>query len=114
MKVKNTDRWSRRKLRVSAKLHGSKEKPRVVIFRSNKYIYSQAVDDTTRKTIAASSALKIKKMKKTDQAREVGKELAKILKVKGISQGIFDRGPYTYNGRVKALAEGLREGGIKI
>ena len=113
------DRVMRRKRRVSSQLWGTNARPRISIFRSNMYIYAQAIDDEGRKTVAASSSLQSKKssdkkMKKSEVARETGKALAKILLEKNIKEGVFDRNRYAYNGRVKMLAEGLREGGLKI
>lgn len=113
MKKVTTDRKLRRKRRVSSNIHGTSDKPRVVVFRSNKYIYAQAIDDVARKTIASSSAQGLKG-KKSDQAKEVGVNLAGKLKEKKIEKAVFDRSSYTYLGRVKALCDGLREGGIKI
>ncbi|EKE14452.1 MAG: 50S ribosomal protein L18 [uncultured bacterium] len=116
----NLDRKLRRKRRVSSNIHGTSDRPRVSIFRSSKYIYAQAIDDKTRKTILtfSNSDLKkdasFKKGKKIDDSKKIGFELAKKLIEKKISSGVFDRGSYAYNGRVKAIAEGLREGGLKI
>ena len=114
-----TQKLNRQK-RVRAKIHGSMNKPRLSVFRSNKFIYVQAIDDGTRKTISSfsNSDLKkdtdFKKGKKRDDSKKIGIELAKKLIEKKISSGVFDRGSYAYNGRVKAIAEGLREGGLKI
>ncbi len=116
----NFDRKIRRKKRISANITGTKEKPRISIFRSNRYIYAQAIDDVGRLTIVSVTSIPSKKNislaneKKTVVAKQVGVLLAKVLKEKKIETGVFDRGMYAYNGRVKALAEGLREGGLKI
>ena len=93
--------------------------PRVSVFRSNRYIYLQAIDDEKKTTLAAFSSLMIKgetgkKITKTEMARLTGEGLARALIKKGIKQAIFDRGSYGYLGRVKALTEGIRTGGIKI
>lgn len=124
MKIINKNQRLRRKRRVSNNIFGTEKKPRFSVFRSNKYIYIQAIDDEKRITLTSFSSLKLKKEKnitkekerltKTEEARLVGITFAKILKEKNIITGVFDRGSYTYGGRVKALAEGLREGGIKI
>jgi large subunit ribosomal protein L18 len=116
MKKINNQRMLRRKFRISKNIFGTKDKPRISVYRSNKFIYAQAIDDQERKTILASSSLKLKedKLNKTDAAKLVGKKLAEALIAKGVTRGIFDRGQYTYNGRVKALAEGLREGKLVI
>jgi len=110
----NFDKKLRKKRRVSANIKGTDKKPRVTVFRSNRYIYAQVIDDEKRITLAASSSLKMKKDKKTNQAKIVGLKLAEILKSKKINTVVFDRGVYIYKGRVKSLAEGLREGGIKV
>lgn len=94
--------------------------PRISVFASNRYTYAQAIDDEARKTLAAYSSLKLarskklEKRKKVDEAKMVGLELVKIMKKEGIIKAVFDRGRYAYKGRVKAVAEGLREGGLKI
>lgn len=114
------DRKIRRKRRVSLNIVGTKERPRISLYRSNRYIYAQAVDDISRTTIAAYSSLqlikdnKLEKLKKVEEAKKVGLELAKILKEKKAAKGVFDRSFYSYKGRVKALAEGLRDGGLEI
>lgn len=108
-------RKTRRKTRVSANIVGTAARPRVSIYRSNKFIYAQAIDDDAAKTLAACSSLKLDvKGTKTERAREVGKRLAEMLKKINITTVVFDRGAYLYNGRVKNLAEGLREGEIKV
>lgn len=116
----NFDRKLRRKRRISANIHGTSDRPRISVFRSNHYIYAQAIDDETRKTILSfsNSDLKkdtdFKKGKKREDSKKIGIGFAKKLIKNKIKTGIFDRGSYAYNGRVKALAEGLREGGLKI
>ncbi len=120
MRKINFNRRIRRKKRISENITGTKEKPRISVFRSNRYIYVQAIDDMGRSTIAFASSATFKKTrgsnkeKKTIEAKQVGILLAKELKEKKIETGVFDRGMYAYNGRVKALTEGLREGGLKI
>lgn len=123
MKKITTDKKLKRKLRVRSKIFGTMVRPRISVFRSNKYIYAQVINDEKRLTLASFSSLQLKKnkefkenkhLKKTEEARLVGINLAKILKEKKVLSGVFDRGSYAYKGRVKALAEGLREGGIQI
>src|SRR5918992_3693001 len=100
--------------RVRKRVFGTAERPRLVVFRSNRGIEAQLVDDVEGKTLAAASWLQLKKSfkgNKTDQAAEVGKLLAQNAKEAGIDTVVFDRGGYLYHGRVKALAEGAREGG---
>jgi len=118
-KIFTFDRKLRRKRRVRAKIKGTATRPRISVFRSNKYIYAQAIDDEKGVTLASFSSLVWrkktgKKLRKTEEARLVGLELGKILKEKGITEAVFDRGCYQYHGRVAAVCEGLREGGIKI
>ncbi len=105
----------RRHRRVRGKITGTAERPRLMVFRSNRGIFAQLVDDSTGKTIAGANWVGVKvKGDKTAQAREVGKALAAAAKKAGIEAVVFDRGGYLYHGRVKALAEGAREGGLKF
>ena len=106
----------RRHRRIRGKVAGTAERPRLAVFRSNKGIQAQLIDDDNAVTLAASSWLNLKKFKgtKTDQASEVGKLLAANAKQAGVEAVVFDRGGYLYHGRVKALAEGAREGGLKF
>ena len=105
----------RRHRRVRARISGTAERPRLVVFRSNKGIAGQLVDDREGRTLAAASWLNVKKSfkgTKTEQAAEVGKLLAENAKKAGIESAVFDRGGYLYHGRVKALADAAREGGL--
>lgn len=108
----------RRHKKVRAKLYGTKEKPRLCVFRSAKHIYAQLVDDEQGKTIAVANDLELKKSKarknKVDMAKEIGKLIAKKAQDLKIEKVVFDRGGYKYHGRVKALAEGAREEGLKF
>ncbi len=106
----------RRHKRVRSKVFGSAERPRLVVFRSNRGIEAQLVDDAESKTLAAASWLNLKSFKgdKKAQAAEVGKLLAQHAKQAGIETVVFDRGGYLYHGRVKALADAAREGGLKF
>src|ERR671935_1098452 len=107
----------RRHRRVRGKITGTAERPRLVVFRSNRGIEAQLVDDLEGKTLAAASWLQLKKSfkgNKTDQAAEVGKLLAQNAKKAGIERVVFDRGGYLYHGRVKALADAAREGGLEF
>jgi large subunit ribosomal protein L18 len=107
----------RRHRRVRQKVVGTAQRPRVSVFRSNRGIEAQLVDDREAKTLAAASWLNLKKSfkgTKTEQAAEVGKLLAANAKQAGIETVVFDRGGYLYHGRVKALADGAREGGLKF
>ena len=104
----------RRRRRIRGKVAGTAERPRLVVFRSNRGIAAQLVDDVSGKTLAASSSLGLRSFKgnKVDQAAEVGKSLAAAAKSAGIESAVFDRGGYLYHGRVKALADAAREGGL--
>ena len=107
----------RRHRRVRGKIAGTAERPRLVVFRSNKGISAQLVDDMAGRTLAAASWLGLKKSftgTKTEQATEVGRLLAENARRVGIERVVFDRGGYLYHGRVKALAEGAREGGLNF
>jgi len=106
----------RRHRRVRGKITGTAERPRLVVFRSNRGIFAQLVDDATGRTIAGASWTGLKNFKgdKSEQAKAVGKELAAAAKQAGIRAVVFDRGGYLYHGRVKALADGAREGGLRF
>jgi large subunit ribosomal protein L18 len=105
---------ARRHRRVRGKVTGTAERPRLAVFRSNRGIEAQLIDDTEGKTLAAASWLHLTTFKgnKIEQATEVGKLLAKNAKGAGLDKVVFDRGGYLYHGRVKALADGAREGGL--
>jgi large subunit ribosomal protein L18 len=110
----------RREKRVRSKIFGTETRPRLSVFRSSRYIYVQAIADDVGKTLAQASTLNTelressKGLKKIDAAREVGKMLAKDLLSKDIREAVFDRGRFLYHGRVKCLAEGIREMGVKL
>ena len=104
----------RRHLRVRKKVSGTQARPRLVVFRSLKHIYAQLVDDSANHTIATVGDLDIEAMKKTEKATEVGKRIAERAKAAGITQVVFDRAGYQYHGRVKAVAEGARKGGLEF
>ncbi len=118
--MKNTEykkmKRARRHARVRAKVSGTASRPRLSVFRSNRYIYAQIIDDVAKKTLVSASDLKLDVSGKTkkERAYEVGKEVARRAKEKGIESVVFDRGGYLYTGRVKALAEGAREGGLRF
>ena len=99
--------------RVRAAISGTPEMPRLAVFRSNKEIYAQIIDDINGKTLAAASSKDVKGTK-IDQANEVGKFIAEKGIAAGVSSVVFDRGGYLYHGRVKALAEGARESRLKF
>ena len=104
----------RRHRRVRGKVTGSAERPRLAVFRSNRGVFAQIVDDASGRTLASANWLGLKERgaDKSEQAREVGKALAASARAAGIERVVFDRGGYLYHGRVKALADGAREGGL--
>ena len=110
-----TSRRERIKQGIRKNLAGTTERPRLSVFRSNKGIYAQIIDDTTGKTLAAASSLSkdfVAAGNKVDQSKAVGKLVAEKAVAAGISKVVFDRNGYLYHGRVKSLAEGAREGGL--
>ena len=104
----------KRRRRVRAKVHGSAERPRISVFRSNRGVFAQLIDDDAGRTLASVQWTEdsLKSLKPMEQANEAGKLLASRAKAAGIDTVVFDRGGYQYHGRVKALAEGAREGGL--
>ena len=105
------------KRRIRKKISGTANLPRLTVFRSNKQMYAQLIDDTNGVTLASASSYKNKatdKMNKIDQASVVGKELAEKATKAGINNVVFDRNGYLYHGRVKSLADSAREGGLKF
>jgi large subunit ribosomal protein L18 len=103
-----------RRNRIRSKVIGSAERPRLAVFRSNRYIYAQLIDDERGVTLVAANDLSEakKKLTKVERAKSVGAELAAAAKAKKISAVVFDRGGYRYAGRVRALADGARAGGL--
>jgi large subunit ribosomal protein L18 len=106
----------KRRRRVRAKVHGSAERPRISVFRSNRGVFAQLIDDDAGRTIAAVQWTEgeLRSLKPMEQANTAGKLLAERAKAAGIESAVFDRGGYQYHGRVKALAEGAREGGLSF
>jgi len=120
MAIKNQKEYrrSRIKKRIRKVISGSPERPRLTVFRSNKQIYVQIIDDLAGKTIVAAGSLDKKsaelKITKIEQAKQVGKQVAEKALAAGINSVVFDRNGYLYHGRVKALAESAREGGLNF
>ena len=117
-KTKNAKRLHR-KIRIRKKVSGTMDRPRLVVFKSNRFIYAQLVDDEAGKTLASASSLAL--IKSGDEAKltketasKVGQEIAKIAKGQNIETVVFDRNGYLFHGRIKALADGAREGGLKF
>ncbi|MBM4434860.1 MAG: 50S ribosomal protein L18 [Chloroflexi bacterium] len=104
----------RRHVRVRERVAGTGERPRLAVFRSLSHIYAQVIDDRSGRTVAAASDLDMGTGKKSVKAKQVGKAIAERAKAKGVGEVVFDRGGYRYHGRVKALAEGARESGLKF
>lgn len=101
--------------RVRKTIQGTDERPRLSVFKSNKAIYAQLIDDLKGHTIAASSSMEMgKEVVNVDVSKEVGKKLAEKAKSNGVDTVVFDRSGYIYHGKIKALAEGAREGGLKF
>ncbi len=112
-----TKRQIQRKRRVRAKIYGTKDRPRLSVFRSGVHIYAQIINDDLGKTLVSASDLKVKKGEKatkTQKAEAIGEEVAKLALGKKIKKVVFDRSSFRYHGRVKALAEGARKGGLEF
>jgi large subunit ribosomal protein L18 len=114
---KKVVRRSKIRQRIRKKVEGNPEMPRLSVFRSNKQIYAQIIDDVAGRTLAAASSASMpeaQKVPKTEQAKLVGLKIAEVAKAAGIEQVVFDRGGYLFHGRVKSLADAAREGGLKF
>lgn len=117
MKVDKKGRRKKIHYRIRKKITGTPARPRLTVYRSNKSIYCQAIDDIAGHTLAAAASIEEsvpKNITKSEQAKMVGKLLAERAQAKDISAIVFDRGGYLYHGRVKALADGAREGGLQF
>ncbi len=118
MALTKAGRRQRIKYRIRKRLSGSGERPRMTVYRSNKQIYVQLVDDVSGQTLASASSkekeIASQKVNKIDQAKLVGKRIAEKAKEKGIKSVVFDRNGYLYHGRIKTLADAARESGLKI
>jgi large subunit ribosomal protein L18 len=106
----------RRRRRVRAKIRGTAERPRLSVFRSNRGMFAQLIDDTSGKTVAAVNWIEpeLRRLSAAEQAKKSGELLAQRAKEAGVSTCVFDRGGYRYHGRVRALADGAREGGLEF
>lgn len=119
MKMTKEESRARRKIRIRKKIEGTMERPRLVVFRSNRHIYAQIVNDVEGRTLVSSSTLVLggdgtKVSLNLEQAAKVGKDIAAKALAGGIDKVVFDRSGYLYHGRIKALAEGAREGGLQF
>lgn len=119
MNVSKNESRQRRKVRIRKKVNGTAERPRLVVFRSNMHIYAQIVNDLEGATLVSASTLQLAKSEpglhcNKEGAERVGKEIARLAKEKNISKVVFDRNGYIYHGRIKAVADGAREGGLEF
>lgn len=112
--ISKQERRNKIKARIRGKISGTAERPRMSVFRSNKQIYVQLVDDMTAKTLAAASSKGIEEGTKSEIAAKVGKAIAEKALAAGVAQVVFDRNGYLFHGRVKSLADAAREGGLKF
>ncbi|MBT4384778.1 50S ribosomal protein L18 [Candidatus Peregrinibacteria bacterium] len=112
--VNKEEKRQRRHVRSSSRMSGSASRPRLIVFRSLRFIYAQLLDDKTGKTLASAHDMKVTKGTKVERAEAVGKELGEKAKKAGIETCVFDRNGYKYHGRVKALADGARSAGLKF
>ena len=109
-----TDKRIKLKKKIRAKIKGTAERPRLTVFRSNKFIYAQVINDATGKTLAQASDVKITKGKKTERAKEVGRIIGQVCLKEKISKVVFDRNGFKYTGRVRLVADEARAGGLKF
>ena len=114
MSTKKEQRRLKIKFRIRKNVSGTAERPRLSVFRSNKQIYAQVINDLTGKTLASASSLGIEKLPKIEQAKKVGALVAEKAKAAGVEKVVFDRNGYLYHGRVQALADAAREGGLNF
>ncbi|MFA4045852.1 50S ribosomal protein L18 [Prevotella sp. PCHR] len=114
MTTKKVERRIKIKFRIRKNVNGTAERPRMSVFRSNKQIYVQIINDQTGTTLTSASSLGMETMPKIEQAAKVGEVIAKKALDAGISQVVFDRNGYLYHGRVKQLADAARKGGLKF
>lgn len=112
--ITKEERRTKIKYRVRNKISGTPERPRMTVFRSNKQIYVQIIEDLSGRTLAAASSLGLEKMPKKEQAAKVGELIAQKAQEAGIQTVVFDRNGYLYHGRVKEVADAARKGGLKF
>ena len=114
MTDKKVEKRKRIHKKIRSKVDGTKDKPRVSVYKSNRDLFVQFIDDEENKTLLSSSSAKMKGKNKTEKSKALGTSLAKDALKKGYKKVVFDRGGFIYTGRITALAEGLREGGLKF
>ena len=113
MQKKNEKRM-RLKAKIKSRIHGTSDRPRLSVFRSNKFIYAQIINDDARKTIVQASDIKLTKGTKTERAKEVGKKVAELALQNKIAKVVFDRNGFKYTGRIKLVADEARASGLKF
>ena len=106
--------FARRKSRIRAKVNGTSERPRLAIFKSNKFMYAQVIDDTKGRTLAAADTRSLKGKTPVERAKELGAEIAQKAKAAKIGKVVFDRGGFLYTGKIKIVADAAREGGLEF
>ena len=111
---KKQDKRIRLKAKIRSKILGTKERPRLSVFRSNRFIYAQVIDDIKSKTLASASDVKVNKGTKTERAKKVGRAIAEVCLKAKIQKVIFDRNGFKYTGRIKLVADEARRGGLKF
>ncbi|MFA6524518.1 MAG: 50S ribosomal protein L18 [Candidatus Paceibacterota bacterium] len=112
--INKNEKRIRLKAKIRSKIKGTSDRPRLSVFRSNKFIYAQIIDDVACKTLAQASDVKVKKGTKTERAKEVGKMIAEVALAKKISKVVFDRNGFKYTGRIKLVADEARASGLKF
>jgi large subunit ribosomal protein L18 len=112
--INKTDKRIRLKKKIRTKIRGTEARPRLTVFRSNKFIYAQVINDATGKTLVQASDVKITKGTKSERAKEVGKAIATAAIAKKIKQVVFDRNGFKYTGRIKIVADEARAGGLEF
>ncbi len=112
--IKKTDKRIRLKKKIRIKIQGTKDRPRLTVFRSNKFIYAQVINDLTGKTVASASDVKMTKGTKTERAKEVGTMIGQICLKEKINQVVFDRNGFKYTGRIKLVADNARAVGLQF
>ncbi|MCB0505166.1 MAG: 50S ribosomal protein L18 [Cyclobacteriaceae bacterium] len=114
MKITKSDRRLRIRRGIRTKIAGTSERPRLSVYKSNKAVYAQIIDDSKGHTLVSANSTEINSGSNVDASKQLGLKLAEKAKAAGVENVVFDRGGYQYHGKVKALAEGAREGGLKF
>lgn len=112
--IEKQEKRTRRHVRIRSRVSGTALKPRLAVFRSNRYVYAQLINDETGTTLASADSREVKGANPTERGTEVGKTLAGLALKAGVAKVVFDRGGFKYQGIIAALAEGAREGGLQF